>query len=442
MTLRLAACWSAVLSVLLAAGARAQEIVAAPTNQTGVYAAGAAVEWSVSVKGPGAAEVKSLAYTVRKGVVKTVNEGTLDLDADGKGTLKTTIDGPGTLLAEFKAPTWKGKDGKPVRGLAGAVAEPGKIEASAPPPADFEAFWRAKLADLAKVPVNAKVEPASAEQKAGEKRPPVEYFKVTLDNIAGSHVYGQLAKPKREGKFPALLLVQYAGVYGLPASNVVRRAEQGWLTLNIMPHDLPFDQPAAFYEKQAAGPLKDYVGIGSDDRETSYFLRMCLGCYRAAEYLAGRDDWDGRTLVVMGTSQGGFQAFVTAGLHPKVTAMLANVPAGCDATGDRVGRSTGWPYWKANAKGRDLAKITEASRYYDAVNFARQGKCPALVSMGLIDESCPPAGVLSACNVRPGRTETVILPKSNHHGTGNAQAAYTARAEVWLKALAKGEEPK
>ena len=39
-------------------------------------------------------------------------------------------------------------------------------------------------------------------------KPGVEYFKVQLDNIRGTHVYGQLAKPKKEGKFPALLIVQ------------------------------------------------------------------------------------------------------------------------------------------------------------------------------------------------------------------------------------------
>ena len=71
--------------------------------------------------------------------------------------------------------------------------------------------------------------------------------------------------------------------------------ERGWLTLNIMPHDLPFDKPPAFYDEAAKTTLKDYPRIGSDNRETSYFLRMMLGCYRAGGLLAeqsglGRQD--------------------------------------------------------------------------------------------------------------------------------------------------------
>ena len=80
--------------------------------------------------------------------------------------------------------------------------------------------------------------------------------------------------------------------------------------------------------------------------------------------------------------------------------MLANVPAGCDSTARQAGRVAGWPYWESKGYGgRDVKKVMETSRYYDAVNFARRVKCPALVSMGLIDESCPPAGVLAAYNV-------------------------------------------
>ena len=34
-----------------------------------------------------------------------------------------------------------------------------------------------------------------------------------------SHVQGYVAKPAKEGKFPALLLYQYAGVYVIPTAN-------------------------------------------------------------------------------------------------------------------------------------------------------------------------------------------------------------------------------
>ncbi|CAA9417400.1 MAG: Acetyl xylan esterase, partial [uncultured Phycisphaerae bacterium] len=258
--------------------------------------------------------------------------------------------------------------------------------------------------------------------------------------------HGQLARPKRDAanpaaKFPALLIVQWAGVYGLPKSHAVARAEKGWLCLNVMAHDLPFDRPEAFYKEQSAGPLKDYYRIGNEDRETSYFLRMYLGCYRAADYLASRDDWDGKTLVVMGTSQGGMQSILTAAVHPRVTAMLANVPAGCDNTGFQVGRANGWPNWAGQAWDRDKAKVVEASRYYDLVNFAPRITCPSLVSIGLIDDTCTPPGIFAACNQMKGKTEVLVMPRSDHKGSGGTQAAYAERSEEWLRALVKGEPP-
>ena len=267
----------------------------------------------------------------------------------------------------------------------------------------------------------------------------MDYFKVRMDNVHGSHVYGQLARPKKEGRFPALLIVQWAGVYGLPSSNVVNRADQGWLTLNVMPHDLPFDQPEAFYKQAADTTLKDYVSIGETDRDESYFLRMYLACYRAAEYLSRRDDWDGKTLVVMGTSQGGQQSIVTAGLHPKITAMLANVPGGCDVTGPKIGRAAGFPFWADHARWKHDEKILETGRYFDAANFAARVKCPALVSMGLIDETCPPAGVFAAVSRMKGPKETVVMPESDHQGKNNSQGPYFKRSEEWLRALVKGE---
>ena len=176
-----------------------------------------------------------------------------------------------------------------------------------------------------------------------------------------------------------------------------------------MAHDLPFDQPQEFYKKIASTTLKDYPAIGNDDREKSYFLRMYLGCYRAADYLANRPDWDGRTMVVTGTSQGGQQSIITAAISPKITALMADVPAGCDPTGLAVDRMPGWPYSGGNMANARKPNVAETSRYFDAVNFASRVKCPALVATGLIDVTCPPAGVLAACNQFQGPKEVLIM---------------------------------
>jgi len=62
-------------------------------------------------------------------------------------------------------------------------------------------------------------------------KPGVDYFKVTMDNIRGSRIRRQLARPKAGGKLPAMLIVQWAGVYPLQKGWVTERAAEGWLAL-------------------------------------------------------------------------------------------------------------------------------------------------------------------------------------------------------------------
>jgi len=261
-----------------------------------------------------------------------------------------------------------------------------------------------------------------------------------MDNIRGTHIQGQVARPIEGKKLPALLIVQWAGVYGLSKSWVTDRASEGWLVLNIEAHDIPIDQPQEFYREQSAGALRDYPAIGNDDRETSYFLRMYLSCYRAAQYLTERSDWDGKTLVVMGGSQGGQQTLVTAGIHPKITAALASVPAGCDMLGPDAGRDPGWPKWYYQTKGRDETRVREASRYFDVVNFTSRIHCPVLVGIGLIDQTCPPAGILAATNQVKGAKEIILLPRGEHNDRNDSHGAYNRRCYGdWLTALRQGK---
>ncbi len=235
-----------------------------------------------------------------------------------------------------------------------------------------------------------------------------------------------------------MLIVQWAGVYPLQKSWVLGRAAEGWLVLNVNAHDLPIDQPEPFYQDQARGPLNNYPSIGNDDREKSYFLRMYLSCFRAAQYLAERPDWDGHTLVVTGGSQGGLQSIVTAALHPRVSAVMACVPAGCDLNGPQANRLPGWPMWYWQTQGKDEAKVRATARYYDVVNFASRVKCPVLIGVGLIDTVCPSPGVFSAFNQLRGPKEIVVLPFGEHGEINHSHAPYYTRFNVWNEALVRG----
>ena len=408
----------------------AQTVTVTADRTNGVYEAGETVHWRVNWSG--GTNVPEARYTFLKGGLRDVGNGTL-IFTNGVAVAGMRLDTPGTVLF---AARWQpdGAD-RARKTLGGAVAAPDRIGLSATRPADFDAFWESKLKELAAVPANPKLE------RVDVGKTNLSYSKITLDNIRGTHIQGQIARPVAGEKFPALLIPQWAGVYPLQKGWATDRAAEGWLVLNILAHDLPIDEPEAFYKEQAAGPLKDYWSIGNDDRETSYFLRMYLSCYRAAEYLASRPDWDGKTLVVLGGSQGGQQSLVTAGLHPKITAALASVPAGCDMLGPDAGRKGGWPQWYSNVNpGKDAAKVREASRYFDVANFAPSIKCPVLVGVGLLDETCPPAGIFATMNQITSPKEIVILPNGGHQDENGSHGHYNRRCySEWLPVLQQGK---
>lgn len=400
--------------------ALAQAIKVSPDEASGVYTPGAVVTWTIEVAGGEGA----VSTTLRHGGAREIAKVDAKL-VDGKAKVTGTRKDPGALLLEVRY------QDKTAHG--GAVFAPGKIAPSMPPPDDFGAFWDARIAELRKVPVNAVLTPLDVGD------PKVEYFKITMDNAKGAKIHGQIARPAGGAALPAILQVQWAGVYGLHRDWVLGHARGGWLAMNISAHDLPIDEKPEFYKEKAGKELNDYPGIGNDDRETAYFLRMFLSCARAVDYLAARPDWGKKALVVHGGSQGGYQAIVTAGLCPEVTAMAAGVPAGCDHTGEKADRAPGWPNWASRTwQGKDKEKMTAAARYFDAMNFAPRVTCPTLVGIGLIDTACPPEGAVATVNQFKGPKKLILMPLAGHGGDANAHSAYYAAFGPFLDEQKKG----
>ncbi|MEO5802863.1 MAG: acetylxylan esterase, partial [Verrucomicrobiota bacterium] len=405
-----------------------ETIVITADHTNGVYKINQPIHWHVQTLTNFAPETK-FGYTIKKGGFTILQKEKLAL-TNGAAEIEIALAEPETVLLEIKA---KLPDGTSIKALGGAVVDPHKIKPSQPSPKDFDTFWKSKIKELKNIAPNPQLVSGESD------RTNTLYWQITMDNIRGTHVRGQIARPVSGKKFPAMLIVQGAGVYALHTNWVTSPASKGWLALNISAHDLPVTEPDEFYKEQAAGALKNYWEMGNEDREQSYFLRMYLACYRAAEYLAVRPDWDGKTLLVIGTSQGGLQSLLTASLYPKITAAIAHVPGGCDLTRQRLGDSPGWPVLFLKNPSADTNKVLETSRYFDIANFASRIKCPVLVSAGLIDEVCPAAGIFAAVNQIKSPKEIIILPQSDHMGTNDSHRPFALRSAYWQTALLAGK---
>ena len=386
----------------------AQQLSFAPYHASGIYDVGETVGWTVT---PGRTPpAYAYRWTIRRNNAVVLKQGRLDL-ASGRTTIETVADEPGMIYVAVEAyaelnsvetaapsPTFTGGNTGRNTGFyaVGAAVAPARIGLSTPRPPDFDAFWADKLAAQARVPINAVLTPVETDV-AG-----VDISMFALDAL-GSKAHGYVARPARPGKFPALVQLQYAGVYALNLEADAQRAAQGWLMINVDSHDkLPSDA--------SGGIPRGYQAVGNTDRETSYFLNMYLRDSRALDYLLTRPDWDGKTIVLTGGSMGGQQSLALAGLRPdKITAVLVCVPAGADSNGDLHGRKAGYPNWPS-----DNPAVMKTALYFDTVNFASRITAPVMAGMGFIDTISPPAGVWTMLNQIHAPVEALPMIESEH----------------------------
>lgn len=396
----------------------AQEIVISTDRPAAVYAVGDTAVFGVTVT-DGAQPVDQVEL---KG--KLSSDGFRHATSapvkviEGKAEVQGRLDKPGLLWLRV---TLEQDAGRPIRKEMGAAFSPDQIEPSMPKPDDFDAFWQSQKDRLNAIPLGTVLKQVESPEQG------VELYTVVMNNINDTKIYGYLAKPAGDGPFPGYLQVQWAGVYSLDPSWILWIAKMGYIALDINAHAIENGRPQAYYDELSNGKLKDYWAQGRDRRDTSYFLRMYLSCYRAAEYLASRADWDKTHFVVAGGSQGGGQTLVTAGLSPHVTALAADVPALCDLTGNAVGRYDGWPRMvELDAQGVANPEQQKTARYFDAVNFCRSVTVPAIVGTGFADLVCPSSSVYAAFNVLKGPKTLVVDPQTGHNGGKvNWQKAYS-----------------
>jgi cephalosporin-C deacetylase len=455
----------AVVAFASASAADMPRLVFTPYHADGIYALGEKVGWTVTTATGTAPPKGRFSYTIESNNLDVVKTGSFDLSS-GTATIETTLDEPAMLyvvvdhqagLAPSLSPAEYAqvnhaltalleKDDPALKPLLekypgydllhpefslsafaenrvatlGAAVAPTLLQPTVPAPSDFGSFWAAQLARLRRIPVDPVLTPLPTSQ-AG-----VKLFRVRLDSV-GSHVHGYLAMPDRAGKFPALIIYQWAGVYPLQPDWATDRAAEGWLTFDVDPHDLP--------PERGTGVPREYQMIGDRHRDTSYFLDMYLRDTRALEYIRSSPRWDGRTVVLTGTSMGGQQSLVTAGLNPgKVTAVLVNEPSGADSNGDLHGRRAGYPMWDA-----DDPQVMKTALYFDTVNFAPHITAATLIAIGFIDTTAPPAGVWTELNEIPGPKEVVPMIESQHNNlTPDKQDAWLKRSEEVLATLVHG----
>lgn len=408
-------------AAVFALSALAQEytLVGTTDKPDGIYARGETITFNIQLLADGQPQAGAkLKYTLKA-----------DGDSSTSGELTSALE-PVAITTKLDFPGWTyvlvtplGADGKTMtlkKGSSpgvGAMVEPEKITYAGQKPADYDAFWASRRAALDQVPVKATLTRIEGAMDG------FELYDVQVECAGPKPVSGYLSVPVGAAPKSCPAVVTYHGA-GVRSSS--KQYRKGVISLDVNAHGLPNGQPSEFYSQLSNTELKGYPHFNKDNRDEFYFNGMMLRVMRALDYVKTRPEWDGKTLVVYGGSQGGGQAIAAAALDKQVTLCVAGVPALSDHAGSRAvpRRQPGWPRLYATAADGSMdeatATIAGTAEYFDNVNFATRIACETYLSTGFVDLTCVPTSVYAVYNSLPAATrKTISVTPNGTHGAPN-----------------------
>ena len=286
-----------------------------------------------------------------------------------------------------------------------------------PRPADFDAFWDARLAEMRAL--DPKVELRPAEFRVPFARTSDLYF----TGVGGARVHAKLLEPLKAIKpHPAVLLFHgYSGDAGDWSPKL------GYAALGFT--------VAALDCRGQAGESEDVGGVrgntlhghlirGLDDApEKLLFVQNFLDTALLARIVMEMPDVDAARVGATGGSQGGGLTLACAALEPRIKRAAPVYPFLCDYK--RVWQMDQGPH--AYAEVRDYFKhfdprheredaIFEHLGYVDVQHLAPRIRAKVLMAVGLMDMVCPPSTQFAAYNKITSAKRMDLYPDFGHEG--------------------------
>jgi cephalosporin-C deacetylase len=246
-------------------------------------------------------------------------------------------------------------------------------------------------------------------------------YDVEFSGACGDRIRGWYLRPPGAGDARLPLVVRfigYGGGRGLPADHALLAAA-GYAVFVMDTRGQGGRWTVGATGDLAPGPENSTVmtrGIATP--EGYYFTRLFVDAARAVETAAEFDGVDGSRIAVSGGSQGGALALASAALlGDRVTACHADIPFLCDIQ-RAVTLTASMPYAEVAdflAVQVDLESAAlDTLRYVDCALLARRITATCLLSVGLMDDICPPSTVFAAYNEITAPREIAVFQFGVH----------------------------
>ena len=346
-----------------------------------------------------------LTYDIRYDTyAPSLKHGTTFIYAGGKVEIPFTANDPSFVMCTVNV---NGQESKAAAGFS-----PFDICQTEDEPADFDAFWAEQRAQLNAVPIDPVITFKDSTLYS-------KTYRVNLANIDNRRVYGYLTVPNGPGPFPAIMtLPPYGTLPNIVIPQDIVAEVGGALSFSVSQHNA---------EPDAMDPNAEMPN-DPQDQYTNYYRYVLLGAVRAIDYLFTRPDFNGMEMGVTGVSQGGGLSIIMAGLDQRVNLLVNSTSGLSDHAGLKHERSSGFPfYFWTNP---DKAAIVAATKYYDAVNFAKRYDGPSLTFVSFEDPIAPPNTIMASFNQLKG---TKILLNSRELEHENANEYWSGRFDFFRK---------
>lgn len=324
-----------------------------------------------------------------------IQTGTINITAGQTTSIPFNLSAPGTVICEVSNSSQSDN--------AAAVFSPFSIQPLEPEPADFDAFWNARKAELNNVASTPKV-------TFYQNHAYGTTYNLELDNIDGRKTYGYITIPTGTGPFPAIISLPPAGNNtGLvqPGDFMAERA--GVIAVTLSVHNTPpnIEDPNGY--------LPDDIA----DATNNYYRYTVLGTLRTIDYLFTRSDFDGENIGVVGVSQGGGLAVMAAGLDERVKLLAISNPSHGQHAGYKYDQASPYPFYvrrsvEAFGSSQHEAATVAASKYYDAMYFAKRYDGPAYIAISYEDDVVPSSTSFAILNQLKGSKTTVHSRELGH----------------------------
>lgn len=300
-----------------------------------------------------------------------------------------------------------------------------------PKPNDFDEFWARGLAEMRAVDPQIEIVPADFQT------PFADCSHLYFDGVDGARIHAKMLRPKtsagsqQDERTPAIVMFHgYSGNAGEWGDKL------GYVAMGYTVVALDCRGQGGLSEDSGGTKgwtLRGHIVRGLGDKpERMLFRQIFLDTAQLAGIVMDMEHVDENRVGATGGSQGGGLTIACAALEPRIKLAAPVFPFLCDyqrvwemdLAKDAYDELQTW-FRRFDPLHEREAEVFTQLGYIDVQHLADRIKAEVMMSVGLMDQICPPSTQFAAYNKMSATKSLLIYPDFGHEGLpGNNDAIF------------------